>query len=106
MDIQITSRHFNASEKLNDRIHAVMEKLSKFYDHITDAFIVLDAEKKNLRSVEIKVNILDNSISAKAEEENMGKALDSAISKMEVQLKKANQKLKQHKSQPVVELVS
>lgn len=106
MNIQITSRHFHASDALNEKIETQVKKLARFYENITDAVVILDAEKKNLRSVEIKMNILDKTISASAGEENMGKALDSALSKMERQLKKAKEKLKSHKSQPVVELVS
>lgn len=105
MDIQITARHFHSSEGLNEKIEAKINKLSKFYENITAAVVILDAEKKNSRSVEIKLNIKDKSITAKAEEENMGKALDSALMKVEKQLKKANELQKDHQSQPTSELV-
>jgi putative sigma-54 modulation protein len=105
MDIQITARHFNASEALQERVHSQISKLERFYPNITDAVVVLDAEKEHLRKVEVKMNILDKTIAAKGEEENMGKALDSVLKKLERQLKRENEKLKDHKSQPIVELV-
>lgn len=105
MNIQITARHFNASTLLQERINDEVQRLKKFYQNITDAVVVLDAERKNTRSVEIKLNILDKQIVAHAEEENMGKALDMALGRMERQLKKENEKKNDHKAIPVVELV-
>ena len=105
MNIQITARHFNSSPQLQDRIQDEVSSLDKFYPGITDAFVVLDAEKKHLRSVEIRLNIRDKSLAAHAEEENMGKALDSALTKIQRQLTKEKEKLTDHKSQPVVDLV-
>ena len=105
MDIQITARHFHSSEGLTEKIEAKINKLTKFYENITAPFVVLDAKQEHSRQVEIKMNIVDKSISAKAEEENMGKALESAFSKIEKQLKKANELQHDYKSQPTSELV-
>lgn len=105
MNIKVTARHFNASEALQARVQEEAERLQKFYPNITDITVILDAEKKNLRRAEFIVNILHNTITAEAEEENMGKALELAIERAERQLKKENEKLKDHKAQPMAAVV-
>jgi len=106
MNIKVTARHFTASENLQNRVQEAAENLQKFYPNITDVTVILDAEKKNLRRAEIIVNVLHQTIAAEGEEENMGKALEIAIERVERQLKKENEKLKSHKAQPMAEVVA
>ena len=106
MNIKVTARHFNASEDLQARVQEVAENLQKFYPNITGISVILDAEKKNLRRAEFIVSILHQTISADAEEENMGKALEVAIERTERQLKKENEKLKDHRAQPTASVVA
>ncbi len=105
MNIKVTARHFNASDALQQSVQEAAENLQKFYPNITGINVILDAEKKNLRRAEFIVNILHQTISAEAEEENMGKALDVALERIERQLKKENEKLKDHKAQPMASVV-
>lgn len=105
MDINISARHFNASASLQARIQEEIEKLSKFYPNITSATVVLDHEVEHLRRCEISLNIMGGIINASADEENMGKAMDVALERAKVQLKKQNEKQKDHKSQPIADLV-
>lgn len=106
MNIQITARHFHASAELQDNVTEQIKSLSKFYNQITDASMVLDQMGEHKRRCELKLNILDKSLSAHAEEENMGKAIDAVMNKMQRQLKKENGKLKEHRSQPTADLVT
>ena len=104
MDIQFSARHFNASAGLQDRIQEEMDKLAKFYPNITGASVVLDHEVEHLRHCDITVNITGNVITASADEENMGKAVDVALERVKTQLKKANEKQNDHRSQPASSL--
>ena len=106
MNIQLTARHFNASSELQERVTQEIMKMERFNDHITDAHVILDGRGTSNRKVEILMNLQDKSISAHSEENNMRKALDSALGKISRQLKRANDKLKDHRSQPVAELVN
>ncbi|HSQ42501.1 MAG TPA: ribosome-associated translation inhibitor RaiA [Fibrobacteraceae bacterium] len=105
MNIKVTARHFNASESLQGKVQEEAERLQKFYPAITDVTVILDAERKNTRRAEFIVGILHHTVAAVGEEENMGKALDSAIERVERQLKKENEKLKSHKAQPTASVV-
>ena len=106
MNIQITARHFNASSALQETVTGQIQALSKYYHNITDASCVMDQTGEHSRRVELRINIIDKSLSAHAEEENMGKALDSVMSKMQRQLKQENGKLKEHRSTPTADLVT
>ena len=105
MKIQITARHFHASPQLHASINESLEKIARFNDSITGAHVILDAERNGIRRAEIIVKILDKSICAHAEEENMYKAIEAMFDKVERQLKKENEKLKIHKSIPIANLV-
>lgn len=106
MDINISARHFNASASLQARVQEEIEKLGKFYPNITSATIVLDHEVEHLRRCEISLNITGTVVVASADEENMGKALDVAIERAKTQLKKQNEKQKDHKAQSLSDLVN
>ena len=104
MDIQFSARHFNASAGLQERIQEEMDKLAKFYPNITNASVILDHEVEHQRHCEITVNITGSVVVGSADEDNMGKAVDVALERVKVQLKKANEKQNDHRAQPVSNL--
>lgn len=106
MKIQITARHFHASQQLHQNLQESLEKMAKFNDSITGAHIILDAEKSGVRRAEGILKILDKSICAQAEDEVMGRAIESMLEKIERQLKKEKEILKGHKSVPASEAVA
>jgi len=97
MDIQITARHSKVSSSLKDAISQKLSKIEKFHEKITSCHIVLDAEGTD-KTAEIIVVALGHTFTSKAKAENLGKAIDDAVSKSERQLKKSNQKIKNHKT--------
>ena len=101
MKIQVTARHFHASQHLHQNLQESLEKMAKFNDSMIGAHIILDAGKSGVHRAEGIIKILDKSICAEAEDGVMGKAIDSMLEKIERQLKKENEKLKGHKSIPV-----
>ena len=96
MEIQITSRHNKASQTLQDNITAELKKMERFYDKITSCRVVLDSEHVD-KVVEISMTTQGHQLIATAKADNLGKAIDSALAKTERQLKKLNQKIKNHK---------
>lgn len=103
MNIKISTRHFNGSPELQQRVYGEVEKLSKFNDTITRVDVVLDAEKKNLRTAEFLFSIHGKTIAVHGEAENMGKAIDEALLKAERQLKKENVKQKSFRPEKLTE---
>lgn len=107
MNIQITTRHSNATAGFQDHLRGELEELGKYYGKITSCHAIVDKEHGE-DLVEINCSISGKNVVGKASAENLGKAVDGAIDKVTRQLKKSNEKLKNHKSTkfeeaPVVE---
>jgi putative sigma-54 modulation protein len=96
MDIQITSRHEKASQSLQDTITDELNKLEKYYDRITSCHVILDAQRGH-EIMEVVMNMAGHTITATAKSDNLGKTIDSVITKVERQLKKISEKIKTHK---------
>jgi len=97
MEIQITSRHSKTSESLKETITDELNKLEKFYDKFTSCHVVLDNDAAD-KSVEIVINLNSHTVAAIGKAENVGKALDEAITKAGRQIQKISQKIKEHKA--------
>ena len=96
MDIRITSRHEKASPSLQDTIIAELNKIEKFSEKISSCHVILDTEHV-AQKVEITMHAFNREVVGSAKAENIGKAFDEALAKVERQLKKINEKIKDHK---------
>jgi len=96
MEIRITSRHNKASQALQDAITADLNKLEKFSEKIGSCHVILDTEHVD-ETVEITMHAFDHEVVATGRAENIGKAFDMALEKIQRQLIKLNEKIKNHK---------
>jgi len=96
MEIRIVSRHNKASQTLQEAITADIQKLERFSEKITSCHVILDSEHLD-KTVEITMHVVDREIVAFGRAENIGKAFDNALKKIERQLIKINEKIKDHK---------
>jgi ribosomal subunit interface protein len=96
MNIQITARHTHASQSLKDAITEDLLRLEKFSEKITSCHVIIDNESE-LKTVEVNLTVRGAVVSAKAKAENARKAEGLVIDKLERQLKKLNDKVKNHK---------
>jgi putative sigma-54 modulation protein len=96
MEIRFVSRHNKASASLQEAITADLQKLERFSEKITSCHVILDSEKL-LQTVEITMHVYNREIVALGKAENIGKAFDCALEKIERQLIKTNEKIKDHK---------
>lgn len=101
MKIQITARHYHASQHLHQNLNETAEQLARFNDSVESVHFILDAGQPGLARAEAVVKIRDKSVVARAEEGAMGKAIEMMREKMERLLKKENEKLKVHKGEPL-----
>ena len=93
MNVTISTRHGSISEQTQAHLESKVEKLSRNFDTVTGIDILIDLanrEKPNL-SVTVKQK---NGADALATIENMEllTAMDSALDKLEQQLRKAKEK--------------
>jgi len=100
MEIRITSRHEKASPSLQETIVAELYKIEKFSEKISSCHVILDSEFLE-KKVEITMHAFSHEVVGIAKAENIGKAFDAALAKVERQLKKINEKIKNHKHKTV-----
>lgn len=96
MTIQITARHLEITGALKHYVTEKLNKLNHHFDNILSTKVVLEV-KKDLQCVEAVVSVPGNEFIAKAEDYNMYAAIDSLEDKLDAQIRKHKQKLKNHR---------
>lgn len=97
MEIQVTRRHVEVSSDLQEHIEEKLTKLHKFYEKITSCHVVLESEHTD-KVAEIVASVRGGTLTAKARAEDLRAAVEAAVAKLERQLKKSNEKVKNHKA--------
>jgi len=95
MQITITARHFDLTNAIRDHVESACEKLTRYFDHISTAHITLDLED-NRNKVEMSLHAGKFNLQSISEEMDMYTAIDSAIERMEAQIKKLKEKVTSH----------
>ncbi|MCH7679523.1 ribosome-associated translation inhibitor RaiA [candidate division KSB1 bacterium] len=95
MRVNITARHYKAPDKLKEYAEKEVRKLSKYFDGIIECEIVLDYEK-TIQVVEIAMKVQKQKLFAREKSKDIYKGIDNAVDKIERQLKKYKEKLKDH----------
>ncbi len=96
MEVQVTTRHVKISDSMTEIIDEKLAKIGKFYEKITSCHVIFDSERSD-KTVEIVLTIMGGTLTAKAKSDNVRKSFEGAIAKLERQLKRTNEKVKNHK---------
>ncbi|MDA7951750.1 MAG: ribosome-associated translation inhibitor RaiA [Pirellulaceae bacterium] len=99
MQITISARHGNVSEETQQKITEKVGKLPRYFDKVTGIQVTIDLSKTESPKLELVVSAehTDEFI-ASSGGDNVWSALDSAIHKMEQQLKKHKEKVTGHRA--------
>lgn len=94
MNIKITARHFSASERLQAFASESVGKLSKYYDGILDADVVLSPFESHdePQQVELVVSVTGQTLKATERAETYEIAMGKAIDNMSRQLLRYKEK--------------
>jgi len=98
-NVSITCRHEEFSNDFKESINNQLQKLSKFYSNIINANVTIDKQNSFFR-VDISINVPGSVIIASYKDYDSKKAIDSAIEKVERQIKKLKSKIKEHRVLP------
>jgi putative sigma-54 modulation protein len=98
MRINFTARHFKASDRLKEYAEKKVQRLKKYYDGIIDCEIILDYEKLN-QIAEIAIKVYSQRLVAIEKSEDIYKSIDLAVDKLERQVKKFKEKLREHSNE-------
>jgi len=95
VEIKVTARHGQISDDIQETMKAKVAKLPKFFDRTTGIQVLADLKHSDNPKIEIIVSAEEtNDFFASDTGTNVLVALDGAVSKIEQQLKKHNEKLK------------
>jgi len=95
MQISITFRHMEATDALRDYVDDKINNLKKYLIKPTEVHVILSVEKFRHRA---EIVLLEQNFKASADEttDDMYATIDSAIHKIETQVRKHKQKLQSH----------
>ena len=93
--INITGHHVDITPALRAYVEDKFERLERHFDNITNAHVILEIEKDRQKA-EATVHISRGQVYADSEDENMYAAIDSLADKLDRQVKKHKEKLKDH----------
>jgi putative sigma-54 modulation protein len=95
MQINITGHRLDVTTSLRTFTEEKFDKLERHFDHITKINVIFDVEK--LRQIaEATVYIAGGELHASAESEDMYAAIDTLIDKLDRQLIKHKEKIRNH----------
>ncbi len=96
MNVTTTARHYDLAPALKDYAEAKVTSLKKYFDHIVTAHVIFSLEKYRQR-VEVTLHVNGKDMVGHAESEDMYLSVDRALEKLEEQLKRHHDKLKDRK---------
>ena len=92
MNIEITARHFSASDSLKDLIYEKIKKIKRYNSDIMSCHVILTKEN-NSENVEIVARTKGYDFVAHENASIFERSLVNAIEKLSIQIKKQHQKL-------------
>lgn len=100
MQIAVTFRHMEASEPVRTYLEEKISRIKKYIDEPIDAQAVLSVSKKIRHCAEVTIVAKGITIKGSEETNDMYAAIDAVVDKLERQLKRYKEKLKNHKPLP------
>jgi len=98
MQLNITGHHVDVTDSLKVYVAEKLERLEKHFDHVNNVHVILSVEKQRQKS-EATVNINGATLFADCTNEDMYASIDSMVDKLDRQIKKHKEKLKDHHRQ-------
>ena len=99
MQISISARHGHLSPGTQEKITEKVDGVRRFFDRMTAINVMVDLERREEPSVELRITAEHHDeFVAVDRADTVLAALDSVIEKMESQLRKFKEKLKEHRA--------
>jgi putative sigma-54 modulation protein len=98
MEITVTFRHIDASDSLKAYAEEKVSKMDKYFDFPIEAHVVLAVEKFR-RTADVTLNMNGTVIKGMVETEDMYSAIDQVMDKIEKQVKRYRDKLRDKRAE-------
>jgi len=97
MQIAVTFRHMETSDPVRAYVEEKVSRVKKYIDEPIDAQVVVSVEKKIRHKAEVTIVAKGITIKGSEETNDMYAAVDNVVDKIERQLKRYKEKIKEHK---------
>ena len=104
MQVSLSGHHVDITDSLRNYVNEKIERLDRHFDQALDIHVVLTVEKLRHKA-EATLHVSGNNLHADDVKEDMYAAIDGLIDKLDRQGKKHKEKIKSHRSKPVIEEV-
>lgn len=98
MIIDVTGNHMKITDALREHISKKMEKIEHKFNKIMHVHVVLSVDKKYQHKAEATVNLAGIDVHANHESDDMYTSIDKMVDKLNTQIVKYKEKLKDHSS--------
>ncbi|MCG5515117.1 MULTISPECIES: ribosome hibernation-promoting factor, HPF/YfiA family [unclassified Ectothiorhodospira] len=95
MQINLTGHHVDLTDALRNYVNEKFERLERHFDNVIDVHVILTVEKLQQKA-EANLLLSGNSIHAEATHTDMYAAIDALVDKLDRQVVKHKEKLKDH----------
>lgn len=96
MQVNITGHHLQVTPALRDYATEKLDRLKKRGDHITSINVILDVDKLQ-QIAKATIHVAGAELHARSEAEDMYSAIDALIDKLNHQITKHKEKIKNHR---------
>lgn len=97
MQLTIKGKNVDITDSLRDYAKKKIEKISRYFDHITSADITFSTERQ-MHIIEVNINVNGDVIRGKEKTGDMYSSVDQVVDKLDKQVKKLKEKYnKKHK---------
>lgn len=103
MQIEITGHHLEVTDSLDTYIRDKAERLMRHFDQVINIHFILEVEKLR-RKAEGTMVVSGNKIFAESYADDMYAAIDALIDKLDRQIVKHKEKVKDHHRQQSIDL--
>lgn len=95
MNLNISGHHVEITDAMRSYINDKLHRVERHFESLIDAEVILHVEKIRHRA-EAKLNVSGTTLFAESTEDDMYKAIDTLIDKLDKQVLRYKEKLKDH----------
>jgi len=96
MQINLTGRHLDITDAMRTYVQGKFERIERHFDHVTQVHVILSVEKLRQKA-EASFHISGHDLYAESDHEDMYAAIDALVDKLDRQLLKQKEKMKNHR---------
>lgn len=96
MNLDITGHHIDVTPALRDYVVSKLDRLERHFDNVTNTHVILTVEKTTRHKAEATIHLSGSTVYADVEDENMYAAIDALADKLDRQVLRHKEKMKDH----------